>query len=306
MGAFGSGSFEGNYGCDPDIDPSCLNEPGAVIITTVVVETSGTAADAASVDNSLLGVGDILAALKGLMGSILSLIAGILGLLKSLWDNWIKPAIQALQKALKWLHDKLAPILKKISDWQKAQRQLLLDFYNKFIRPILQVIQTIRVIIHLLDLLHIHILDALDRELAKIQGYILKPFYLALYRLNTLGGLFGYMLNTYGLIYRSLFLSTLTANRGGAFGILASEPANGFTMLPPLGANAGNSLTAPYSSFQQQADTTYANAITQFSAGNPTVGLGALTAGTSTPQYDAAVVTVQQQLQSDVTVSTLS
>jgi hypothetical protein len=215
----------------------------------------------------------------------------------------MKPLLQAIQKALKKIQDVLNKVLKPYLDWMKQCRKLLMDFYNTYIRPIIQVIQQIRMIIHLLDLLHIHILDALDKELAKIQGLILKPFYLALYRLNTLGSWVSYMLNAYGLIYRGLFLSTLSANQGGTFSMLAQSPVYGFTQLPYLPATTAAIAPLSVSGFQSSSLPAFQSAAVQASAGDPPAVSAPLASSSSTPEFDAAVATLFQQLQANATVA---
>jgi hypothetical protein len=163
---------------------------------------------------------------------IANAVGAIFNAIKWLWGNVLGPLVHAVRAILSTLNRVLNKILKPILDAMKAQRQAILDFYNKFVRPILVAIEKVRRIIHLLQLLHIHIFDKLDQELARIEGKLLAPIYRMLFRVNTLGNWINYILNLQGLLYRGLLLGSINQNRGGTFSLLAGAPPLGITPLP--------------------------------------------------------------------------
>jgi hypothetical protein len=162
---------------------------------------------------------------------IANAVGAIFNAIKWLWGNVLGALVKAV-RAIRNLLDRLYKnILKPMQDAMAAQRKALLDLYNRFLRPIIIAIERIRRIIHLFQLLHIHIFDRLDRTLARIEGKILAPIYALLYRTNTLGNWISVIINGYGLIFRGLLLGSVNANRGGTFNLLANAPAYGFKPL---------------------------------------------------------------------------
>lgn len=160
--------------------------------------------------------------------------AAIYEFLKVLWYNWIKRLVEELKGLYDKIKRTLEKILKPVMDAIRRQRQQILDIYNRFIRPLIVIIEKIRRIIHILQLFHIHIFDALDRKLARLEIAVMTPILRALYQINTIGNWVSFMLNQRLLIFRGLFLGTMAANRGGAFDLLASAPAYGFVELPHI------------------------------------------------------------------------
>ncbi len=163
---------------------------------------------------------------------IANVVGAIFNALKWLWSNVLGPLVKAIKSIIQQISRVLNKILKPMLDAMKAQRALLMQLYNTWIRPILLVIQRIRNIIHLFQLLHIHIFDALDRTLGKIQGKLLAPIYALLYRVNTLGNWISFILNLQGLLFRGLFLGSMNQNRGGSFSMIAGAPPLGMSALP--------------------------------------------------------------------------
>lgn len=240
------GGFIGTGGCDPDIDPGCL---GPVVQPIgppiVIVSDTGTAAAIGDVSALQQALGGAVGDLKSLAGLILNGIAQVLGLLALLWSTILKPLLEAIRNALKWLNDVLNKVLKPYLDWMRQMRQLILQLYNTWIRPIIVVIESLRRVIRIFRLLHIHVFDGLDRQLARIEGKLLRPIYAALYRINTLGNWVSFILNAHLVIFRGLFLQSLQANQGGAFSLLASTPAYGFAELPHVDTTAAPVVELP-------------------------------------------------------------
>ena len=192
-------------------------------------------------------------------------IAGWLGaifnFLKWLWGNVLGSLVKAVRSIINQISRVLNKVLKPILDAMKAQRAALFDLWNRFIRPIIVAIQRIRSLIHLFQLLHIHIFDQLDRTLGKIQAKISAPFYSLLYRVNTLGNWISFILNLQGLLFRGLFLGSMNQNRGGSFSMLAGAPALGVTPITPAPVGALPAPVTPtYLSFDAAANTTLVNA----------------------------------------------
>lgn len=161
-------------------------------------------------------------------------VAAVFEFLKVLWFNWIKRLVEELYGLIQKIYRVLTKVLKPMMDAIRRQRQQILDLYNKYIRPIIVIIEKIRHIIAILRIFHIHIFDALDAKLARLEQAVMAPILSALYRINTLGNWITFILNSRLLIFRGLFLGTLGANQNGVFSMLANVPTYGFVDLPQV------------------------------------------------------------------------
>lgn len=232
--------------CDP-LDPWCADRGGVgstIIVTPpIVIYVNDNAAALGSVQNAVNALRDQDSIIIKISGLFLLILKGIHDLLKLIWDKRIKPDTERIDKALKKFNRWLEKILKPIRDALKAQRDALLNIYNKFIRPLIVFLETMRRFIALLRLFHIHLLDGLDAQLAKLERKIMEPFLRALGQINTIGNWVSFILNSRLLIFRNLFMRTQAANQGGSFSMFAATPAYGFAMLPEAPTDAAGATT---------------------------------------------------------------
>lgn len=238
----------GNYDCDPYLEPDCsppLYGPPLTVNQPIIVIVNDYPAALGSVQTAINNLTGITASIIGLLGGLFNLLLSLLSLLKLLWTKVLKPLADNVKDAIEKLKKKLDKILKPILDALKAQRQALLDFYNRFIRPLIAFIESIRRFIHILQIFHIHLLDGLDAQLAKLEAKIMGPFLAALGRINTLGNWISFILNTRLLIFRGLFLGSMNAYRGGSFTMLAGTPGYGMPLLPQAGSTQATKPDPP-------------------------------------------------------------
>jgi hypothetical protein len=235
-GFIDSGGASG--GCFDPWDPFCGAGPPIIYFPPPIIvienpQTPGVSpADLAGAINKAEDyTTSLVTGVKNLGIALGRAIAGVLSGLAVLWGV-LKPVLQALSRIMAKFKRWLDKILRPILDAQRRQIKAILDLYNRFIRPWIIFIEQIRRVIHILQIFHIHVLDGLDRQLAKIEGKILRPIFAALYRANTLSNWISFILNARLLIFRGLFLGSLQANRGGAFSLLASTPAVGMPAVP--------------------------------------------------------------------------
>jgi hypothetical protein len=238
----------GNYDCDPYLEPDCsppLYGPPLTVNQPIIVIVNDYPAALGSVQTAVNNLTGVTASIISLLGGLFNLLLSLLALLKQLWTKVLKPLADNVKGIIDDLKKKLDKILKPILDALKAQRKALLDFYNKFIRPLIAFIESIRRFIHILQIFHIHLLDGLDAQLAKLEAKIMGPFLAALGRINTLGNWISFILNTRLLIFRGLFLGSMNAYRGGSFTMLAGTPGYGIPLLPDAGASqSGQPITS--------------------------------------------------------------
>jgi hypothetical protein len=243
-----SGPFQPGGFCDPFDDIECsqgIYEPPLVISNTTVTIVNDNAAAVASVQAAVNNLTGITESILSVLGGLFNLLLGLLALLKLLWTKVLKPLADNLKDLIGKLTKALDKILKPILDALKAQRAALMDIYNRFIRPLIMFLESIRRFIHILQIFHIHLLDGLDAQLAKLEAKIMRPFLAALGRINTLGNWISFILNARLLIFRGLFLGSLKFNQGGAFTMLAGTPGYGLPLLPNAGPPADGKPIAP-------------------------------------------------------------
>ncbi len=240
------GGFIGTPGgCDPDIDPGCLGPVEGPIVPPpiVIVGDSGTAASINDISALQQVLGGAVGDLKSLAGLIINGIAQVLAALTLLWTTILKPLLTAIQKLMKRISDIIDKVLKPYLQWMKQVRALILDIYNRFVRPWIVLIERVRRVIRIFQLLHIHVLDGLDKQLAKLEGKLLKPIIGLLRQVNGVGNWISFILDLRLLLHRGLLLGSLQANAGGFVGSFYNAQSHGFTQLPPNAPGAGTEST---------------------------------------------------------------
>jgi len=103
-------------------------------------------------------------------------IARVLRTLASLAVNGVKTFAQWAYREIVKLHDFLAQKFGPVLRWLRELKQHIQDIYNRFVRPIIDVIQFIRQLNQILELFHITLLKKLDATLAQIEQRIEEPF----------------------------------------------------------------------------------------------------------------------------------
>jgi len=103
-------------------------------------------------------------------------IARVLRTLATFAVNGVKTFAQWAYREIVKLHDFLAEKFGPVLRWLRELKQHIQDIYNRFVRPIIDVIQFIRQLNQILELFHITLLKKLDATLAQIEQRIEEPF----------------------------------------------------------------------------------------------------------------------------------
>lgn len=126
--------------------------------------------------------------------------------LESTYEHVIKPAWQHFWKwfdrARRWLEDVFAPVFKFL----RFIRQWVLDFYAKYVRPILDVLGIAQKALRVLEALGVDWAKRLDAELAEIQRRIDAPFRFALEQINRVINLVNRIVDGNGLFQRAMLI----------------------------------------------------------------------------------------------------
>lgn len=129
--------------------------------------------------------------------------------LERTYEHVLKPAWQKFWKfidaAKKWLDKHVGPILRYL---EKIRRRLL-EWYDRFIRPILDTIGLARRVLQMLARLGVDWARKLDAKLAWLEERISSAFYLVLGRLNEVIDLVDRVVTADGLFQRLAFIRTL-------------------------------------------------------------------------------------------------
>lgn len=129
--------------------------------------------------------------------------------LRNTYDHVLKPAwskfwgwIQQLQG---WLERTFGPVF----EWLERVRKWVLDFYNVYVRPILDAIGIARRVLNVLASLGIEWARALDRKLAELEEKIEAPFRLAIAKLNEVIGIVNRVVTLDGLFQRLALIRSI-------------------------------------------------------------------------------------------------
>lgn len=113
---------------------------------------------------------------------------------KPLWDNFWK----WFQRAKQWLESVFAPVF----NFLQFIRQWILDFYAKWVRPILDVLGIAQRVLRVLEALGLEWARKLDAQLAELQRRIDQPFQIALAKINEIVNIVNRIVTLDGLIQR--------------------------------------------------------------------------------------------------------
>ena len=93
-----------------------------------------------------------------------------------LWDHFFKGILTRIANAIialhRWLEDHLGPVIRFLM----KVRAYIDRIFNRYIRPILNMIQRVRQVLAVFRALHIKLAEELDAQLARIQGDIARVF----------------------------------------------------------------------------------------------------------------------------------
>lgn len=129
--------------------------------------------------------------------------------LRTTYDDVLKPAWQHLyrwfQKFRDWLDRTFAPVLK----WLHDLRDHLLDFYARWIRPWLDLINVTRHALRVLSTFGLAWARALDRRLGDLEARLERPFSVLLAKVNEVINLVNRVVGFDGLLQRAALIRSI-------------------------------------------------------------------------------------------------
>jgi hypothetical protein len=134
--------------------------------------------------------------------------------LRYIWSAIIRPILNAIQKFFDRLGKLIDKVLKPYLDFMNKIRRQIMQIYNIYFRPIIQVIETMRRMLAILRLAHIKWADKLDARLARLEAKVMWPIREMLKRTNTLPGWFNVLLTAKYLLQYPIFINSMVAYDG--------------------------------------------------------------------------------------------
>jgi hypothetical protein len=164
-----------------------------------------------SVANAAFGwATDIWGRLKSVFSWLSPIWSKLRTLIRDLLHGAFRKFLADLTLFLHQLRDKLAKWLKPLTDWIKFEKWWLDQVYKNVIKPMLDLIQRVRMTLTVFRLLHVKWAEQLDQYLADLQGQITAAFLRAENDINTLARWVNYIIDPTGIFNPALlFLSQL-------------------------------------------------------------------------------------------------
>ena len=135
--------------------------------------------------------------------------ATVFGFLRKFWDRVLLPMLRRLDGAItrifKWLRDTFGPIIEALI-WI---RRKILEFYDKWFRPIFDTIDAIRRILGIFSLFGLEWSRKLDAKLAELEDALMRPIRTVLTTLNEVIGWVDRIITLDGFLQRVTLLRSL-------------------------------------------------------------------------------------------------
>jgi hypothetical protein len=142
--------------------------------------------------------------------------------LRLTYDKVLKPAWDKFwrwfDRFRKWLDDTFGPVLR----WLRRVRDTLLDFWKRYVRPWLDLIDVTRRLLRVLNALGLHWAAALDAKLGAIEDAIERPFRLLLAKVNEIITLVDRVITFDGLLQRVALIRSLARDYNYAWRAIAN------------------------------------------------------------------------------------
>jgi hypothetical protein len=164
--------------------------------------------------------------------NILSHLAGlILGFLQQLLTDVVKGIVNVLKEASQLAQDLYKKVLLPIAQAATKIRDALIDVYQRFIRPMLIVLQDLRKVLSILAAFHVAFARKLDQKLAELESRITAPLLYLLSYVNAVSNWINLIISAGYLLQKSVFLNSLAAYIGEALNLqlnaMNQQPSSG-------------------------------------------------------------------------------
>jgi hypothetical protein len=153
--------------------------------------------------------------LWGTIGNVhgfnLNIFGSVSSFFRNLWEHWIKRGLLKVLELYARLKEKLTKWMEPVLRVLRRMRQLQDLWFNKYLRPVLDLMQRARKILAVFRALHIKWAEALDRRLAQTESRIFEAFNAIRRKTNELITWANLIADPAGLIYGSALGRSIAA-----------------------------------------------------------------------------------------------
>lgn len=116
--------------------------------------------------------------------------------------NAIKRGLDRFHRALLWYNEHI------IKPWERMRQQLI-ALYNKYLGPIIKLLDTVRTAVRIIAIFNRKLAAAIDQALWKVESALYAPLYAALRRINSITSTLRAMVTPLGLLDRALLVQSI-------------------------------------------------------------------------------------------------
>lgn len=149
----------------------------------------------------------------------------VYGALDRFYSGVLRPFVswawRSIESLAGWLKRITLPLVKLLERF----REEILAFYEKYVRPVLLVVDALRATVRVLALARVEFAEELDRQLARVEQAILWPLREAMTRLNEAMDYINRVVTLDGLLQRKALIESLWRDAGLAWTVLINSAA---------------------------------------------------------------------------------
>lgn len=148
------------------------------------------------------------------------------GFFRSFYSAVLKPFVQWTWKEIQRLHSWLVKEFTPILDNLRTLRTWILKHYDKWLRPIIETIVVLRLVLHTLATFHVPFATAIERKLADLEERLTAPIRLALAKINEAVSWIDRIVDRPGLFQRLTLIESAWHYSGDLWNVLLKhQPA---------------------------------------------------------------------------------
>lgn len=168
----------------------------------------------------------ILASLGQWTGAVFARVWDVFG---TIWNRVVRPALLWLDEHILRLRDWLKQTFGPVFDWLKRIREFVTDIYDRFVRPVFDLIDFIRQLDHLLQIFHIDVLRGVDAWLTGLEQKIDEAFHWIYSRIAAIVGWVDFIVTADGFFQRYVLLRSQWKHVRDSWRLLAIHLQRPFT-----------------------------------------------------------------------------
>lgn len=147
--------------------------------------------------------------------------------LAQVWAEWILPALRAVVRAFEAVREFFLDVFGPLLKWLEEFWLIILELYDKYVKPILTILDIVHRVTRVLGALGIEWAKDLDRWLTRIRQEINERVLAVVGKVNEIISWLNLLLDPRGLIRGEVFLTTIDTWVGGVWALLVNRGITG-------------------------------------------------------------------------------